>query len=167
MKARASGLAARWEEHFLKFEARLCVLATVALVVVSELLIGPAALDRYLHANRFTVFPAMVGADSALLGLVIAATALVLDRLAEGRLALVQSTPAIASLSGVFKTAMAWLAAATLASVVALVPLESQTANRVVAYVWLLCTLLVAARLARVIWVTGLLMDVVSRQESS
>jgi hypothetical protein len=161
-----STLAERWEVRFLAHEAGLCCLTTGLLVAVSEVIVGPGTLDRYLVANRFTVFPAVVGADSALLGLVIAATALVLDRLAEGRLALVQQSRHIADLPRIFKSAMAWLGAATLASVVALVPLASNVADRGVAYVWTLSTLLVAARLARVIWATGLLMDIVSRQES-
>jgi hypothetical protein len=162
-----STFAERWEEHFLAREARVCFLVTAMLVFLSEVVLGPAALDRYLQANRFTVFPAMVGADSALLGLVIAATALVLDRLAEGRLALVQQSRHIGSLSAVFKSAMAWLGAATLASVAALVPLQNNIGDRVIAYLWAMCTLLVMARLARVIWVTGLLVDIVSKQESS
>lgn len=162
-----SEFAERWEEHFLAYEARLCLLATAALVLLSECILGPSVLDRYLTANRFTVFPAMVGADSALLGLVIAATALVLDRLAEGRLALVQQSRHIGTLSGVFKSAMAWLGLAAIASVIALVPLASNTANRVVAYLWAMCTLLIIARVARVIWVTGELMDIVSKQETS
>ena len=159
--------AERWEEYFLGREAKLCLLLTVMLVLLSEWILGPSVLDRYLKANRFTVFPAMVGADSALLGLVIAATALVLDRLAEGRLALVQQSRHIGTLSGVFKSAMAWLGLATLASVIALMPLGSDIADRVVAYLWAMCTLLVVVRLARVIWVTGLLMDIVSKQENS
>lgn len=161
-----STFAERWEEHFLAREAKLCYLAAGALIVVSEAILGPSALDWYLDANRFTVFPAMVAADSALLGLVIAATALVLDRLAEGRLALVQQSRHIGALAGIFKSAMAWLGAATLASIIALVPLASNVADRVVAYVWALCTMLVLARLARVIWATGYLMDIVSRQET-
>jgi hypothetical protein len=62
---------------------------------------------------------------------------------------------------------MAWLGAATLASVAALVPLQNNIGDRVIAYLWAMCTLLVMARLARVIWVTGLLVDIVSKQESS
>jgi hypothetical protein len=37
--------------------------------------------------------------------------------------------------------------------------------NRAVADLWALCTTLVAACPARIIWATGLLMDIVSRQE--
>jgi hypothetical protein len=80
---------------------------------------------------------------------------------------LVQQSRHIGTLSGVFKSAMAWLGLATLASVIALVPLGSDLADRIVAYLWAMCTLLLVARLARVIWVTGLLMDIVSKQESS
>ncbi len=161
------GLGECWSKRFLIYERRLCLLATVALIAVSEVIVGPARLDSYLSANRFTVFPAMVGAYSALLGLAIAASALVLDRLAEGRLKLVQASPHIDSLSGIFRSAMACLGAATLASVLVLVPTRSATVDRSLVYLWALFALLVVARLARVIWIVGHMMHIVARQEDA
>ena len=117
---------------------------------------APGRLDAYIVVNRYAVYGVVAGVGGALLGLVIAASALVLDRLAEGRLALVQQSRYVDSIPAIFKAAMFSLGMATLVSVVALVPTGSGLATRVVAYLWLLFALLVVARLARVIWIVGL-----------
>lgn len=160
-------LRERWSEHFLVYEWWLCMAAAATLVAISEVVVGPGRLDSYLATSRFTVFPAMVGAYSALLGLAIAASALVLDRLAEGRLKLVQESRHIDSLSGIFRSAMSCLGAVTLASLIVLVPARSAAVDRCFVYLWALFTLLVIARLARVIWIVGHMMHIVATQEGA
>jgi hypothetical protein len=156
-----------WAAHFLACELVLCWLGTAFLIALSEVLLGPRHLNAYLGANRYTAFAAMVGVYGVLLGLVIAAGALVLDRLAEGRLRLVQQSRHIHALPAIFRSAMASLGIATVLSAIALIPTRSAVANRVVVYAWVLFTLLVIARLARVIWIVGKLMDIVATQEAS
>jgi hypothetical protein len=75
-RVRVKAVKERWSERFLVYEGWLCIAAGAALVAISEVVLDPDHLDQYLAANRLTVFPAVVGAYSALLGLVIAASAL-------------------------------------------------------------------------------------------
>jgi hypothetical protein len=158
-------LVQRWAESFLFYELLACWLCTAALVVLSETILGPRDLNSYLDAHRYNVFTALSAVFGALLGLVIAASALVLDRLAEGRLHLVQQSRHVHALPAIFKSAMVALAAATLFSIILLVPTGSAMVDRVLAYVWLLFVLLVAVRLARVIWLVGELMEIVAVQD--
>jgi hypothetical protein len=162
----ARGLQHRWEPSFLRNELWVCWGLTAALGVLSEVILGAGRLDDYLDQYRFTVFPAMLGVEGALLGLVIAASALVLDRLAEGRLALVQQSRHAGTLAGIFKSAMVTLGVATVAGAAALVPTTSALGDRVVVYIWALLTLLSIARLARVIWIVGYMLDIVARQKT-
>jgi hypothetical protein len=159
------GLAQRWSESFLFYELLVSWLGTAALVVLSEAILGPHHLDAYLDANRYSVFTALTAVFGTLLGLVIAASALVLDRLTEGRLQLVRQSRHVHALPAIFKSAMVALAAATLFSIFLLVPMGSATVDRVLVYLWLLFALLVAARLARVIWLVGELMEIVAVQD--
>jgi hypothetical protein len=156
----------RWEPEFLRNELWACLVVTAMLVVLSEVILRPHRLDDYLDTNRFTVFPAMVGVEGALLGLVIAASALVLDRLAEGRLALVQQSRHVVALSGIFKSAMVSLGGATVAAGLVLTPTTSAAGDRAIVYVWAFLTLLAIARLSRVIWIVGYMLDIVARQKS-
>ncbi|MFI5037538.1 MAG: hypothetical protein ACHP93_03585 [Solirubrobacterales bacterium] len=151
----------------MSYERAVCWLGAVALAVLSEVVLGPRHLDVYLQANRYTVFGSLVAVCGALLGLVIAASALVLDRLAEGRLHLVQQSRHIHAVPAVFKSAMVVLGAATLVAILVLIPTGSAVADRILVYVWSLCALLVVARLARVIWLVGEMMRIVAAQESS
>ncbi len=162
----AVGFRDRWEPNFLRNELWACWVLTAVLVVLSEVVLGADQLDDYLDSNRFTVFPAMVGVEGALLGLVIAASALVLDRLAEGRLALVQQSRHVGALSGIFKSAMVALGGATVAAALVLTPTTSAAVDRAIVYVWTLLTLLAIARLSRVIWIVGHMLDIVARQKT-
>jgi hypothetical protein len=157
-------IAIWWEAEFLRNEAVAALLVATGLIVLSEVVLGPARLDRYLDANRFTVFSQLAALLGALLGLVIAAGALVLDRVAEGRLRLVSESRHGPKLWRTFKSAMVWLGWGTLLAVAVLVPTNCATADRVVIYAWLVAALLVVVRLARTIWIVGLLMDLVDSQ---
>jgi hypothetical protein len=157
----------RWEPEFLRNELWACWVLTGMLVILSEIILGPDQLDDYLGSNRFAVFPAMVGVEGALLGLVIAASALVLDRLAEGRLALVQQSRHVGDLTAIFKSAMVALGGATVAAVLALTPTTCAAVDRAIVYVWALLTLLAIARLGRVIWIVGYMLDIVTHEKST
>ena len=155
-----------WEPRFFEYERWASGVGLAALVIGSEVVIGPRHLDSYLDANRYVVFGAIAGVCGALLGLVIAASALVLDRLAEGRLDLVKQSRHARTLPAVFTSAMASLGGATIFAIVVLVPTGSGVADRVLVYAWAWFGLLVIARLSRVIWIVGLLMSIVVAQES-
>jgi hypothetical protein len=153
-----------WERDFLPRERTLCVVLTAALVVLSEGVLRPGRLDDYLAEARFTVFPAIAALLGALLGLVIAAAAVVLDQVAEGRLELVQRSARAPALWATFKSAMWALGLSTLLALVILIPTASAIADRILVYAWLFSALLVTARLARMIWIIGRLMDIAGAQ---
>jgi hypothetical protein len=156
----------RWEADFLRFEAGTAFVLALVLVLVSELFLGPEHLDDYLDKHRFDVFPALATLFGALLGLVIAAAAVVLDRIAEGRLPLVQKSRHAPKLSQTFVSAMVWLGLATLVSTLVLIP-TSAMIDRIAVYLWAFCALMVVARLIRTIWIVGYLMRIVSQQQPS
>lgn len=153
-----------WEADFLRYERWAAFVLAVILVLLSELILGPEHLDGYLDKNRFSVFPAFATLFGALLGLVIAAAAVVLDRIAEGRLPLVQRSRHAPKLSQTFTSAMVWLGLATLLSTLVLIP-TTATIDRICAYLWALSALMVVVRLTRTIWIVGYLMRIVSQQQ--
>lgn len=155
-----------WESRFLARERAACVLVAVAFVVVSEVFLGPERLDHFLSETRFTVFPQLAALLGALLGLVIAAGAIVLDRVAEGRLAVVSESRHGRDLWATLRSAMWSLGLSTLLASLAVVPLGNSVADRVVVYLWVFSALLVTARLARTVWIVGWLMDIVAAQEA-
>jgi len=155
-----------WESKFLARERAACFVAAAALAVLIEALFGAERLDHYLSQTRFTVFPQLAALLGALLGLVIAAGAIVLDRVAEGRLAIVADSRHGADLWATMKSAMWALGLSTILALVVLVPSSSAMVDRVVVYVWTFSALLVAARLARTVWIVGWLMDIVAAQEA-
>lgn len=154
-----------WEASFLRNERYAALLAGALLVVLSEVGLGGERLDAYLDANRFAVFTQFAALLGALLGLVIAAGALVLDRVAEGRLAVVAESRHGATLWETFKSAMWALALSTLLAVLVLIPTTCPLIDRIVVYVWAFSALLVILRLSRTVWIVGRLMDIVSSQE--
>src|SRR3954468_22302456 len=126
----------RWKADFLFYEGWSCVVAAAALVVVSECVIGPEGLNTYLDANRFLVFGPLATVLGALLGLVLTAAALLLDRIVEGKLAVVQKSVHATKLARTFKAAMWALGAATLLAVLLLVPMSSAVVDRILVYLW-------------------------------
>lgn len=154
----------RWEADFLARERLAVLVITGCVIVLSEAVLGPERLNAYLDEHRFAVFPQLAALFGALLGLVLAASALVIDRIAEGRLDLVLRSEHAPKLWDTFGSAMASLGAATLISIVVLIPTSSAVVDRIIVYLWTLASLLVVARLARTIWIVGLLMNVVGKQ---
>jgi hypothetical protein len=155
----------RWEAEFLRNEALVALVFAGAAVVLFEIILDPGRINEYLGANRFTVFPILATLTGALLGLVIAAAAIVLDRLASGDLELVKQSRHAPKLVSIFRSAMVWLGAATLLALVLLVPL-GPVPDRVLVYAFLASMLLSVVRLARMIWVVGQLMEIVRKQPS-
>lgn len=160
------GLGTWWESRFLVRERTACVLVAVGFVVISEVILGPERLDHFLSETRFAVFPQLAALLGALLGLVIAAGAIVLDRVAEGRLAVVGESRHGRDLWSTLRSAMWSLGLSTLLAMLAVVPLGCSLADRVVVYLWIFSALLVTARLARTVWIIGWLMDIVAAQEA-
>jgi hypothetical protein len=157
-------LKALWRANFLALEGAAALAATVVLIILSECVIGPERLDSYLEAERFTVFPQLAALSGALLGLVITAGALVLDRMADGRLSLIQRSRHGDDLWQIFRAAMRALGFSTVLGIIALVPTGCTTIDRWIAYAWLLAGFLSVVRIARVIWVVGFLLAIISRQ---
>lgn len=153
-------MSAHWQRHYLLYEGLLCVAGGVAIFVWSEFCGGMDDLDRYLSNHRNDLFAVSGGVFGALLGFIITATAIILDKIDQLRL--VRQSRHYPKLWDTLLASMRALGLASIASIVGLLETHPGLGERIVFFFWVLLALLAVARVARTIWIFGWIVRIVA-----
>lgn len=140
-----------WAANFLRCEGALSILVVVALIVWSELLGGSSHLDRFLDEHGETLYIVLAPITAAMLGFILAATAIVVTSAPAERMEALRESPHYPKLWATFRSALRYLGFATLAALVGLV-VSGEVASRIIFYVAAGLSGLAALRTARCIW---------------
>lgn len=150
----------RWQRHYLTYEALLCILAAAVVLVWSEHCGGADDLDRYLGDHRNDLYAVSGGVYGALLGFIITATAVILDKIEHLRL--VRESRHYPTLWSTLMASMRALGLACVASIAGLLDTKPGLGERIVFFAWAFLSLLAVARVARTIWLFGWIVSIVS-----
>ncbi len=156
-----------WNRRFLGWEFAACLVATVALLVWSECFGGRSTLEEWLRDSRGPLYSALSTIFASLLGFTIATVAIVLSFATSPRLEIVRTSRHYATLWRVFKSAIRWLAFATIFALVALAIDSGPIPSLWVLYPLAGISLIVLSRIARCIWVLENVIDLVARPSSA
>lgn len=140
-----------WAANFLWCEFGLGVVAVVALVVWSEFLGGSSHLDHFLDEHGETLYIVLAPITAAMLGFILAATAIVVTAAPADRMEILRESPHYPKLWATFRSALRYLGLATLAALVGLV-VSAETLSRIIFYIVAGFAVLAALRTARCIW---------------
>jgi flagellar motor component MotA len=140
-----------WAANFLWCERALGIVVVVALIIWSELLGGSSHLDHFLDEHGETLYIVLAPITAAMLGFILAATAIVVTSAPAERMAVLRESPHYPKLWATFRSALRYLGFATLAALVGLV-VSGEVASRIIFYVAAGLSGLAALRTARCIW---------------
>lgn len=160
-------MIAAWRAHFLGAERALAVLVAAGVAVWSERFDGSGELDRLLDDQANVLYATAAGVQGALLGFVLTANAVLIGLADQNRLGLVARSRHYGTLWDTFLAAMWVLGAGSITSLVGLLVPGDDVTQRVIFYLWVLTALLAIVRVARCIWVVGLLVRVVTARSAA
>jgi hypothetical protein len=153
-----------WRRHYLAYEGVLCIAGALAVIVYSEHCGGSRHLDAYLGEHGGELYAASSGVYGALLGFIITATAVILDKIEQLRL--VRESRHYPTLWSTLLASMRALGAACVAAILGLVVTHPGLGERVVFFAWTLFSLLAVVRVARCIWIFGWIVSIVGSAPS-
>lgn len=159
-------LKKRWNKSFIRYERNLSIIVAIGGAIYLERVVGADQVQLFLEEQRMLVFPVMSTLFGALLGLVIAAATIAVERLSSGALPVVVESGRSPDLGRVFNSALVALGLATLASLVLVIP-ANEGADRFLLYLWIWVVLLAAARVARVVWVVSQILKIETKAPGS
>jgi hypothetical protein len=154
-----------WQRHYLTYEGLLCAVAAVAVVLWSEHCGGAHDLDAYLHDHRNELYAVSGGIYGALLGFIITATAVILDKIEQLRL--VRHSRHYPTLWSTLLASMRALGLASVAAIAGLLDTHPGLGERIIFFVWCFFSLLAVARVARCIWIFGWIVRIVSGEPAT
>lgn len=141
-----------WAANFLSCEFVLGVVATGVLIVWSEFFGGSSHLDRFLDDHGETLYIVLAPITAAMLGFILAATAIVVTSAPAERMAILRESQHYPKLWATFRSALRYLGFATIAALIGLV-VSGEVPSRIIFYVVAWLSSLAALRTARCIWV--------------
>jgi hypothetical protein len=150
----------RWQRRYVAYESGLCLIATALTIAWSEACGGAPELTSYLIDHQDGLFTASAGLYGTLLGFIIAAAAVILDKVEQLRL--VRESAHYRDLWDTLLAAMRALGLACMVSVVGLLVTHPGLVQRIVFFGWTLLSLLSVARVARCVWVLGRIVTILS-----
>jgi hypothetical protein len=141
----------RWNAHFLTLEFSAGVAVTLGLVIWGES-VGMGRLNCFLSAHRETLYAVVAPINAALLGFIVAAAAIIVTAAPSNRMEQLRESAHYGDLWATFRSAMRFLGAATIATILGLVLTWDGRGGRMVFYVVVGLTVLAALRVARCVW---------------
>lgn len=148
-------LRARWGAHFLVLELGIGLVASAAVIWYAEAGKHPEQLDKFIGVHRDVVYAVAAPIHAALLGFIIAASAIIVTAAPSDRMDLLRRSDHYDDLWKTFRSAMRYLGAATVACVAGLVFRKAGAESRIVLYASIVLSILAALRVARCVWAVG------------
>lgn len=156
-------MRAVWERYFLGVELALATLATAAFAVWVGAFHGRHVVDAVLAGQRAALYGGLVAVDGALLGFVIATTAIVLGFAQDDRFEVLRNSAYYPMLWRTFTSTIRFLGLATVAALVALLADHDANPNWPAMVACGGTSLIAGLRLARSVWVLEHVIRVVTR----
>ena len=154
-----------WRRHFLRLEATVAVLPSLALLAWFVLFGGIVWVDDFLTGVRTDLYRTTAAVAGTLLGFSIAVASLVLSFVPAERLSLLRESEQYPSLWKTFFQTTRLLGALTLTALVCLVVDKDESPLTWMIVPFCLFVSLSVARLMRVIWILEQIVMLVSRPE--
>lgn len=152
MGKQASQLKNLWDKSFIKYERNTTIVVAVVIASCLERIVGTNEVETFLENQRMLVFPVLSTLFGALLGLVIAAATIVVERLSSGALPVIVESGKGPEMGQVFISSLVALGLATLVSLLLVIPIN-EAFDRFLLYLWLGVVLLSTVRVCRVVWI--------------
>jgi uncharacterized membrane protein len=156
-----------WRKHFLGAELILAVALTVAFGVWGRFAHGTRQVNELIGGQRSAVYGTLATLDGALLGFVIATTAIVLAFAPTDQFQVLRDSAHYQTLWRTFTSTIRALAVATAVALIALLVDRDGRTNSLVMVLCAGTTLLSALRLWRSVWALEGTIKVVTRRDPS
>lgn len=150
-----------WRVHFLGVELAIPVLVTIPAALWLARFHGTAAVEPFLTGQRAALYAALSGVDGALLGFVLATTAIILGYSENVKLTIVRKSPHYPTLWKTLISTIQFLGLATVASLAALVIDRDSAPNWPVMLACMACNVIAALRVGRAIWILKNVIEIV------
>jgi uncharacterized membrane protein len=141
----------RWAANFLSYELFLGLIPVLGLVVWGETS-ATTRLDVYIAAHGAALYTLTAPILAAMLGFIIAAASIIVTAAPQERLEQLRQSNHYRDLWGTFRSAMLFLGAGTLMTILGVVVTTTGVESRGIFYVATGLTVLAALRVARSIW---------------
>ena len=125
---------------------------------------GGTALPDFLSKNHRSLYGVLAAVYASLLGFTITTVSLILGFSSSPKLALVRESEHYSTIWSIFKSAMRWLAVATVSAIIVLIPDGKSDFVRVVTYFLTALLTYIALLLGRCIWVLEHIIDLVTKE---
>jgi len=152
----------RWEAHFLRNERVLGALPVLGVLAWSELFGGRSELSHFVAVHSGTLYTVAAPIDAAMLGFILAAVAIIVTAAPDERMTLLRESARYPELWQCFRSAMWFLGASTVASIVGLA-VTGETASRVLFFVVGGLTVLATLRVARCVWALNAIVHIFTK----
>ena len=156
-----------WRKHFLGAELMLAIALTVAFGVWVRYAHGTRQVNKLIGGQRSAVYGTLATLDGALLGFVIATTAIVLAFAPTDQFQILRDSAHYQTLWRTFTSTIRALAVATAVAIIALLVDRDGRTNTLVMVFCAGTTLLSALRLWRSVWALEGTIKVVTRRDPS
>jgi hypothetical protein len=154
-----------WRQHFLGVELALAVAFTLAFGMWTWLAHSEGLIDHILGGQRSAVYGTVATLDGALLGFVIATTAIVLGFAQSDQFNLLRNSAHYRTLWRTFTSTIRSLGLATAIAIAALLVDRDGHPNSLLMVLCAGTTVLAALRVARAVWALEGTIRVVTRQD--
>ena len=145
-------MRAWYNKHFLFGEFVISILAVVGCRIVPRWVPALGSIWTGLAGNHTSLYGTLTGLTGAMLGFIITALSIVLVLGPQSQFHLLRASGQMGTLFSVFSQAIAWLAAATVWSLVGLLFAVEGPVGSVVATGALWLTILAGLRVYRCVW---------------
>ena len=141
-----------WAEKFLFWELLSGITASLLIVAALEFADDGNWTSSFLSDSGPNFYAALAQINAALLGFAIAAAAIIVTAAPDDRLAELRNSEHFKSMWAIFRSAIRFLGAATLLSLLGLLVTDDGLAARTIFYATIAVSILAAFRITRCVW---------------
>lgn len=140
-----------WSAHFLEYELGISLIISATVVIWAEWLDGRSDVDHFVAAHSSLLYTVVAPIDAAMLGFILAAAAIIVTATPAGQMRLLRHSAHYSDLWACFRSAMRFLGAGTVVTLVGLA-ITDQTAARFVFFSVVALSVVASLRVARCVW---------------
>ena len=140
-----------WNAQFLGYELGAGLAVAAGIVLWSEVFGGSEPVEHFIDAHSGLLYTVAAPIDAALLGFILAAAAIIVTAAPDDRMAILRESKHYSDLWACFRSAMRFLAAATVVTLAGLV-VAGEPGARIMFFIVAALSVLSALRVGRCVW---------------